>query len=1037
MKDWFYNVSNEIQDRVEDFYTTFYPEFALTQAGKGFRLEPCPVCGHKDCCSIGEIGVNCFSCGWKGSHINAYIDYATNIQDITQGEAMNNLAQWSNCPLPEMSEEEQEQHKKRTRTMEIQRYAENFYHEQLINCTKVFKFENTEITPLSYLLNVRRRSITTITDFKIGFSNQFSELQQQLLTAGYTREEIKDANIWIPEGLFVFFYKNPVTKEITRVNTKNPFHVMHDIKNEMGEIVKSQEVKGFSIGDKAFYFCPGFTFRKPFIICEGEHDMYSIYEQECKNVCCIGGNIKDETWEVLEKAQDKIYTMFDNDETGGKYVDRINHALPEKDIYRISYDKAFKDPDDYFRSAAPLPLPELIKGAQQLMTTEFKISHDGFRNWKIENRFKTLDFQFLRINDKGQIVGTSNLVIDGNIVERCDNTALVACKTKMKPMNFILDDEITVFFNARLEDKTSEELIDIYAFSANKDDIRRILANRLIKSNNQDEMVVRFKERLKGRKDCDDIIDGILKEVNDIQNKSVTSFDEIPKIRVCQYFNVRNNDAYFYFTNVKHDGETVRRLPYLLRNDKTLIRLDLFKRKDDQCLLLIDNKYELPEEQTVALNSTSLTQNWVDEYINDRIPQTEINPFNLVTKIEDYIKRFYYTTDQTIYKVLALYCYMTYYYEVLGEVPYLYLNGEKGSGKSILDTVLSMFCFNAKMGVSITSIEGGTMILDEIENLTSRTKANDSLMGAILKGGYTKNSFIYRMNTDKGVVESFDSFGPKIISNIFGLEDVVLDRCIQINTYRLKITNATRMEDPRYYLAERMGEIREITSKCCLSALEYFQELHTIFRNGVFEAETARLSQILTSMLAVARLVDIHEESAVKSNSYETALVEFYKNSIKSIRQDTDESTPEGIIKMVVPKVAKELLGIIPVNEHEYIVPTKHKYQEPIQYNLDEGWFKINVLHFKCFIEENMPGETIHTRYVPRFIKSTFNFKDKDYVRKSTKIDNEDLLKEFKGNMSPKVNYYTFYFKDYVESNFLKDNSSFTSHDDDTNVDIY
>ncbi len=1040
---WHFDVNEQIVYRLDEFYQEFYEE-ELHSVGEGYRLEPCPMCGHKNCCSVGEPGINCFSCGWSGSHTGSYIDYAINRLRMTEFEAEKKLSEWSGVPVKELTEEESLQIQKQSRMQEIQKKAEVFYHETLLNCTTQYRLGQSEMTPLSYLINIRGRKMETVKKLMFGFSQNYLEFQRELLSQGYTADEIKDAHVWIPEGLFVFFYKDPITKDITRINTKNPFKATIKTRDELGEVAKESIIEGYSVGKKeAFYYTPGFSFKKPIIIVEGEHDLAACYENGGSNVCCVGGNLNDDYWGILEKAQSTIFTAFDNDETGLKYLGRMNDALPEKDIRKIGFPLNFKDIDEYYtQNVHSVSVPDLCKEAQIIETEKFKVTHSSFKNWKIENRFKKLEFDFYKQNDKGQVVGTANLFVDGKLKDRCDTSPLVSMKASMKPMNFMLDDEINAFFNTKLYDKSNDELISIFPYSSCKGEIKEILAKRIIESGEQDEIIVSFREKLKDRKDCDDIIDGILKEVNDIQNRSIASFDDIPKMRITQYFNVRNNDAYFYFTNVKHDGEAIRKLPYLLRNDRATIRLDLYKRKDEQCLLLIDNKYELPVEQPTALQCSSLTQKWAEAWVAGEIPVSDLNPFHLVSTIENYIRRFYYTNDENIYKVLALYCYMTYYYEVLGEVPYLYLNGEKGSGKSILDNVLSMFCFNAKMGVSIsesslfrmTSIEGGTIILDEIENLTSRTKANDSLMGAILKGGYTKNSFIYRMNMDKGCVEGFDSFGPKIISNIFGLEDVVLDRCIQINTYRLKITKDTRMEDPRHYLSERMAEIKEVTSKCCLSALEKFQELYEIFRSQVFEAETARLSQILTSMLAVAKLVDKYEETNIKSNAYEDALRDFYNLSIKSIKQDTEETTPEGIIKTAVPIIAQELKGIIPPNECNYTVPAKHKYHEQIEYNLEEGWFRVNTIHFKCFIEESMPGEQMHTRYIPRYVKSSYNIKDKDYKRRSTTIDNEDLIKEYKGNISPKVIYYTFYFRDFVDDDsFVRE-----SHNEvEMNTDVF
>ena len=84
------------------------------------------------------------------------------------------------------------------------------------------------------------------------------------------------------------------------------------------------------------------------------------------------------------------------------------------------------------------------------------------------------------------------------------------------------------------------------------------------------------------------------------------------------------------------------------------------------------------------------------------------------------------------------------------------------------------------------------------------------------------------------------------------------------------------------------------------------------------------------------------------------------------------------------------------------------------------------MLHFKCFIEEIKPGETAYTRYIPRWIKTVFKLDPNDIKRKTVHVENEELMKEFKGNAKPKVNVYRFYFKDFInmEESFFSESES-------------
>lgn len=766
------------------------------------------------------------------------------------------------------------------------------------------------------------------------------------------------------------------------------------------------------------------------------NDLAALIENGCDNCCCIGGNFSEDEVKILEKAQDIIYTCFDNDGAGNDDLDKLNSLFPEKRLMKIVFPNTYKDIDEYYtKGTGEVKHWNVLKEeAKEVFTDQYKTTHNG-NVWSIGNRYKRLEYELKGKNDKGNIIGVASFYVGDKLTDREVDIPLIKCKAKMKPMNFFLSDEIEKYFNTNLEEKTLDELLAIYPYTSKKATMFDIIAKMIYDSNNNEDLIQKLKLALKS----DDVIDTILKQVNDLQNAQVVSrISYIPKMRAGQYFNITNNDAYMYLTYVKKDGDTIKQLPYLLRNDKSLIRLDLLKRKDSQCLLLVDNKYELPfeiNEALMDLEECSLTQEWAEKFMADQIPEEELMPINLVRKIEEYIRKFYYINDDKVYKMLALYTYATYYYELFDQMPYLYLNGEKGSGKSILDTTLYMLCFNAKMAIDISeaslfrivSIEGGTMILDEMEYLNgSRNKTADSTMATILKGGYSRSGKIYRWNNEKNMKERYDPYGPKIISNIMGIEDIISDRCIQISTYRLKVTKETKMEDPKFYLAERRGEIKELTSKCCISALVHFQKMHKIFNSNLFETNNARLTQILTPILAVARLVDeperqfLHQSRPELSSDalvgeYEKALMEFYEINIKNDKEEIDSSTPEGVIKAVVPEIAKELYGLVPQRDIEYTNPENHKYTEEIKYNKDEGWFIVNVMHFKCFLEEHLPGETAYARMIPRWIKTVFKFEKEDIRRRTVNIENEELIKEFKGNAKPKVNHYKFYFRDFID----------------------
>lgn len=1039
---WYDFVADKINGSLEQFYNQMYQGIKTVPVGGGFWLEPCPMCGHNDCAIISDRNsVHCFSggCGWKGTHIKAYIQYAREKLHKKQTDIIRDLERWSGIPYPLLgTKEEVEAAEHYIRIQDIRSKASEFYHNKLMTSDELYKVTVKDtvrrFNPLQYQMEIRKHKRETLSLFRVMFSADYLMLHGILETQGYTAEEIKEAKVWFPQNTFVYPYFHPVTGDILRFNVKNPFGATM--------LNSDKEVVGYSVGAKVLGFSPKFSYDKPMILVEGENDALSVFEAGFENVVWVGGNIREEgenQLDGLEKANGPFYTAYDNDDAGRKYYKMTQERFPHKDVRRLDFGEADNDIDDYYRyNTDSKPIFDLVKAAEFVPTQDYRISRSGVNNWSIRNRHRILNFEITDRDKNDEVIGKVDYYVvdeygEASIDEKLSNQVLIKCKTKMKPFHYYLHEEIEKFFNEELDKRTADELMEIYSFSTHKTMIIKLLAGYMSRAKGDDlnDLVDRLK-----RKFNKDIVDEILKELNDIQNDAVLGhLQYIPKMKVSQHYNARNGDAYIYFTREMRDGDVVRRIPYLLRNDGLEIRLDLLKRKDEQCLLLIDNKYELRDEISKPMldsHECSLWQAAVDKWKAGEMAAADIDPGRLIQELESWIRRFYFFKDPLIYKLLSLYVYGTYFYELFNEYPYLFLNGEKGSGKSTLDTILYLLCFDAKHAINITeaslyrliAVEGGTMILDEMENLTSRKAAQDSVMASVLKGGYAKAGLVYRYNTEKNVTESFCPYGPKIISNIFGLEDIIGDRCIEIKTYRLRPDDGVVLEDPKTYVSERMDIIRDLTSRCCLSALTHFKFLHSIFESKVNKIKTTspRASQLINPLLAVSRFVDVFITGKVGeldlkfdeiNGPYEKALTIYHDTVISTARKVADDSTPEGIVKFVVKQIAYELIDRVPHKDKQYTVVANHKYQDPIMYNEKEGWFEINAVHMKCFLEEHMPGENVYPRNVTKWISLVFNTEQP--VRKMIQLKNQDLIDENNGNECPRVNFYRFFIDDLVE----------------------
>jgi hypothetical protein len=275
--------------------------------------------------------------------------------------------------------------------------------------------------------------------------------------------------------------------------------------------------------------------------------------------------------------------------------------------------------------------------------------------------------------------------------------------------------------------------------------------------------------------------------------------------------------------------------------------------------------------------------------------------------------------------------------------------------------------------------------------LDKRT-VNSSEYAKVLKGGYADAAYIYRMNMDKGVSERFSVFGPKVISNIGGIEDVIGDRCIYIKTIQAPEQELRKLTNPIVFKEERRSEAHAITSRCVISALVHFQTVHELFNET-----DSRMD-------------------------YMEHLLSYYDREIKAVKDEIAASTTEGLIANVVKRVAEELAGI----EKEKWATTfdKHAYTLPIAYNHTSGIFEMDTMHIKVLCEENNNGEKIDLKVINATLKLILGSKPGSFNnRKQTTatIEDEGLQRQMEGKRHIRVYRYYFQVDHYVDVARIKE----------------
>lgn len=137
--------------------------------------------------------------------------------------------------------------------------------------------------------------------------------------------------------------------------------------------------------------------------------------------------------------------------------------------------------------------------------------------------------------------------------------------------------------------------------------------------------------------------------------------------------------------------------------------------------------------------------------------------------------------------IVALWIIGTYLHEQFETYPYLFFNAMRGSGKTRMLKLITSMAKNGQLLTSLTEAvlfrTVGTLGIDEFESLASKEK---QALRELLNASYKKGVKIIRMKRkktldgDQQIAEEFEPYRPIVMANIWGIEEVLSDRCISL-----------------------------------------------------------------------------------------------------------------------------------------------------------------------------------------------------------------------------------------------------------------
>lgn len=163
----------------------------------------------------------------------------------------------------------------------------------------------------------------------------------------------------------------------------------------------------------------------------------------------------------------------------------------------------------------------------------------------------------------------------------------------------------------------------------------------------------------------------------------------------------------------------------------------------------------------------------------------------LVSSAADHMRSSVWLPYGHDYTLIALYAAMSYVYQVFDSVPLLMVTGEKGSGKSELGDAIAGVSCNATV-VGQSSVAGvvrllnetrGLVVLDDLESVGRGPEG--SAFGDInqmLKQSYKKRTGRRAVTGKNGKTMIFDFYGPKVINNTKGVDEILGSRMLHVRT---------------------------------------------------------------------------------------------------------------------------------------------------------------------------------------------------------------------------------------------------------------
>lgn len=323
--------------------------------------------------SPGKQMYYCFGCGAGGNVITFLMEY----ENYTFQEALSSLADRAGVSLPKMEygREAREQAEMRTRLLEVNKLAANYFYYQMKQPQGKSAYD--------YFRLKRGLADETIVHFGLGYSNKTSDdLYRYLKGKGYEDSFLKDTGLVTLEergGRDKFW--NRVMFPIMDVNNRVIGFGGRVMGDGEPKYLNSPETKLFDKSRNLYGLNYARLSREGYLlICEGYLDVISLHQAGFTNaVASLGTAFTSQHANVLKRYTDQVILTYDSDGAGVKAALRAIPILKEVGMsIKVLNMKPYKDPDEFIKNMGAEAFRQRIKEAKNSFLFEVDVLRRGY-----------------------------------------------------------------------------------------------------------------------------------------------------------------------------------------------------------------------------------------------------------------------------------------------------------------------------------------------------------------------------------------------------------------------------------------------------------------------------------------------------------------------------------------------------------------------------------------------------------------------------------------------------------------------------------